>query len=269
MRSFEKIESRDNQRLKFARHVRDGKVHGYIFIEGRRLAAEAIKSGLVIKDCFISSNLDAIALAGELSMRTSAVAKVPDRIFDSIVDTKNSQGIVLIAERPTIYTGVSMALAIKSSKLPLVIVLDRVNNPSNLGAVLRAAEAAGAAGVITTRNSADVYSAKSLRAAMGSAFRLSVWDNADFYEVLRWAGENGLVATASDAASTIHHTDVNWRIPRLLIFGSEAHGLSNLDQQHIQEMIRVPMEPQVESLNLAVSVGVILFEARRQIDLPS
>lgn len=265
MRSFEKVESRDNHRLKFARQVRDGKQAGYIFIEGRRLASEAISSGLVVRNCIISSSFEAAELVEALSSAANTV-EVPERIFASIADTKNSQGIILVAERPSTKSGPSIMSALASAKLPLVIFLNEINNPSNLGALLRTAEAAGAAGVIASRNSADVYSPRSLRAAMGSAFRLAIWDSADPNEVFRWARENGLVPTATDASAVVEHTEVNWRTPRLLIFGSEAHGLHNLDRQEIQETIRIPMEPQVESLNLAVSAGVILFEARRQID---
>jgi TrmH family RNA methyltransferase len=200
---------------------------------------------------------------------TANIVEVPERIFASMADTKNSQGVILVAERPPTENGSSIMSALASAKLPLVIFLNEINNPSNLGALLRTAEAAGAAGVIASRNSADVYSPKALRAAMGSAFRLAIWDLAEPNEVFRWARENGLVPTATDASAMIDHTDLNWRTRRLLIFGSEAHGLDNLDRQEIQEMIRIPMEPQVESLNLAVSAGVILFEARRQIERPS
>jgi TrmH family RNA methyltransferase len=148
----------------------------------------------------------------------------------------------------------------------LVIFLNEINNPANLGAVFRTAEAAGVAGVITSRNSADVYSPKSLRAAMGSAFRLSIWDNAVFNEVLSWSGSIGLTPTATDTDATMAYTELDWRTPRLLIFGSEAHGLKDLDTAGIKDVIRIPIEPQVDSLNLAISAGIILFEARRQIN---
>jgi TrmH family RNA methyltransferase len=266
MRSIETITSRDNQRLKLARQIRDGRESRYIFIEGRRLAAEALRSELVIRECFISASVDHTDLIEEPSLRSAAIAQVPERVFETIADTAGSQGIILIAERPPAASAALIATRINASKLPLVIFLNEINNPANLGAVFRTAEAAGVAGVITSRNSADVYSPKSLRAAMGSAFRLSIWDNAVFNEVLSWSGSIGLTPTATDTDATMAYTELDWRTPRLLIFGSEAHGLKDLDTAGIKDVIRIPIEPQVDSLNLAISAGIILFEARRQIN---
>ncbi|HQX57259.1 MAG TPA: RNA methyltransferase, partial [Pyrinomonadaceae bacterium] len=138
--------------------------------------------------------------------------------------------------------------------------------PSNLGAVLRTAEAAGVAGIIITKQSADVYSPKSIRASMGSIFRMAIWNDVELDPVLRWAADKGLRATTTAAAATATHTAVDWSIPRLLIFGSEAHGLNGIDLGISDERVKIAIESPVESLNLAVSAGIILFEAKRQID---
>ena len=264
MRRFETIKSRDNQRLKFARHVRDGRESSYIFIEGRRLVDEALRADLKIKCCFTVDGAYAAAMFEKFSQPLLDIFEVPERFFNSISDTKQSQGIILIAERPSTDARSLIENKLKTSTVPIVIFLHEVNNPSNLGAVIRTVEAAGAAGVITSMRSADVFSARSLRAAMGSAFRLPVWANADWDRVNDWATSAGLIATASDPAAATDHTKMNWRVPRLLICGSEAHGLSNFESKSIEETVRIAMEPQVESLNLAVSAGIILFEARRQ-----
>ena len=146
----------------------------------------------------------------------------------------------------------------------MFLFLKEINNPSNLGAIVRTAEAAGAIGVIVSKGSADVFSPKALRSAMGSSFRLPVWENAEFSEVLGWAKVHDLVTVAADILGTSSYTDIDWRIPSLLIFGSEAHGLGELELAAIDKTVLIPMENGVESLNLAVSAGIILFEARRQ-----
>jgi len=146
-----------------------------------------------------------------------------------------------------------------------VLFLSEINNPSNLGAILRTAEAVGVNGVIISENSADAFSAKSARSAMGANFRLTVRENANLKDVLLWAKKKNLVTTAADINTKNAYTQIDWKIPRLLIFGSEAHGLSVEDLKMIEEAIYVPMENGVESLNLAVSCGIILFEAKRQI----
>lgn len=263
MREIEKITSRDNQRLVQARKVRDGKVPAQIFIEGRRLVEEALRSDLSIGECFLSADFQDRELAAAVVEKSACAAEVPDRIFGTLADTKQPQGIIVIAKRPKASANLIEENLMRST-LPVVVFLKEINNPSNLGAVLRTAEAAGAAGVIVSGDSADVYSPKALRAAMGAAFRLPVWDAAEFASVIEWAQTAKLVSTATAASASQSYVELDWKVPRLVIFGSEAHGLSESELGRIETAIKIPMENGVESLNLAVSAGVILFEAKRQ-----
>ena len=145
-------------------------------------------------------------------------------------------------------------------------MLHQINNPSNLGATLRTAEAVAAAGIVTTKYSTDVFSPKSLRGAMGAAFRLPLWTDADFFEVLNWSRQMNLISIAADVRAKKSYLEIDWSVPHLLIFGSEAHGLSESELTETEENLKIPMENRVESLNLAVSCGVILFEAKRQMN---
>jgi TrmH family RNA methyltransferase len=256
MSDSEIITSRDNVKLKFARSVRDGRESGLIFIEGVRLSNEAVRSGLSIRSTFVSNTFSK-DLAETLENSRTDVIKVAEKAFASIADTENSQGIVLIAERP------ASSLADVRGNGPVGLV-HQVNNPANLGALVRTAEAAGAAGLITTSGSADAYSPKALRASMGSAFRLPIIEKSTFDEAMEWARSKGLVTTAADISGTTSYSEINWKVPRLIIFGSEAHGLDERELDMIDEKIIIPMENEVESLNLAVSSGIILFEAKRQ-----
>jgi RNA methyltransferase, TrmH family len=263
MNKIKKITSRDNQRLVHARKVRDGKILEQIFIEGRRLAEEALRSDLTIVECFVSDDLTDNGMLNEITAQGISIVEISNRMFASIADTKQPQGIILIAKRPnTLLSAIGTGLT--TSSLPLVIFLKEINNPANLGAILRSAEAAGVAGAIVSQNSADVFLPKSLRAAMGSSFRLPILENADFEAIMHWAKNAGLSSTAAAANAANNYADIDWRKPRLLVFGSEAHGLSNLELQLVEEVIHIPMENGVESLNLAVSAGVILFEAKQQ-----
>ncbi|MBK6751866.1 MAG: RNA methyltransferase [Acidobacteria bacterium] len=261
METSEKITSRDNGKLVAARKVREGKVRSQIFIEGRRLAVEALRSDIVIDECLISNEFRDAGLIDAVRNRTQNVAIVADRIFKTIADTNEPQGIVLIARRPS---AADLVVADNPAKLKIVLFLNEINNPSNLGAILRTSEAAGVVGVIVSANSADVYSPKAIRAAMGSSFRLKIRENALFEEVIAWANERELITTAADVSATFSYADADWRQPRLLIFGSEAHGLSVEQIARVDEKVLIPMENGVESLNLGVSAGIILFEAKRQ-----
>ena len=261
-----KISSRDNQRLKSARQVRDGKIKDLIFVEGLRLAEEALRSNLRIEEIFLGENFAgnerAQGFLEIISANDVSSFEVSENIFNSLADTKTSQGVVLIARKPS--TGKDKIEANLVKDAPLVVVLHRINNPSNLGAILRTAEAADVSGIIVTGNSADAFSPKSLRGAMGAAFRLPLWTDAEFSEVLRWARERNLISVAADVKAEKSYSEIDWNKPRLLIFGSEAHGLSSEETAKIEEMLKIPMANGVESLNLAASAAVILFEARRQ-----
>lgn len=265
---MDKITSRDNSRLKFARRVREGREEGQIFVEGVRLAEEALRSKVAISEAFISEEFSTadrgMAIAEELATRSITVAEVPEKIFRSLADTDQPQGIILIAAKPLFGVAAIEAALSDAANLPLVLFLEEINNPSNLGAVIRTAEAAGVAGVITSENSADAFSPKALRAAMGSSLRLPIWEEVSVEDVFRWSVERTLTVTAADTGAAAAYTEINWKKPRLLIFGSEAHGISDAARKGTKDMIRIPMASGVESLNLAVSCGIILFEARRQ-----
>ncbi|MEO8573633.1 MAG: RNA methyltransferase [Pyrinomonadaceae bacterium] len=263
MRGTAQISSRDNANLKEARRIRDGKQLDKIFIEGARLVAEAIRSRLEIEMLFLSDGgmtraeeLLGTELPGELFELT-------DSAFHSIADTVTSQGLVAIARRPpTGRSEVEKGLATTST--PIVTFLHQTNNPSNLGAVVRTSEAAGASGLIVSAGSADAFSPKALRAAMGSSLRLPIWTDVELGEALEWADQNNLQTVATEIGATRSYADIDWKRPSILLLGSEAHGLSKAGLEHVDEKIVIPMERSVESLNLAVACGVILFEARRQ-----
>lgn len=260
----ETISSKDNSRLKFARGVRDGRELGLMFVEGLRLTRELVStdteivSALVSDDVFASSQFS--ELEKRLSERSVAITKVAGKVFDSIADTENSQGIVLIAKCPVHSLG-DVAARVRDG---IFVYLNRVNNPSNLGAVVRTAEAAGAAAVICSHGSANAFSPKAIRASMGSAFRLPIVREIGFSDAIEWANRSGIRTAAADIRSSSVYTDIDWKGSRMLVFGSEANGLEAAELERIDETLLIPMENGVESLNLAVSAGIILFEAKRQ-----
>jgi len=262
---MERITSRDNQRLAAVRKVRDGIDKDAIFIEGKRLAKEALRSGLSISECYFSDALDEKRLINDLKTAVEAVTIVAEMAFASIADTKNSQGIVLLAKRPK-WSLNDLTTRLRGDALPLIVYLDEINNPANLGSVVRTAEAAAVAGLMLSPGSTDAYSAKAIRGSMGSAFRLPVVEAVEFDAALAFAADNGLTTIAADAHSAPSYASIDWRAPHLLVLGSEAHGIRSRNLERISERIQIPIGD-VESLNLAVAAGIILFEAKRQGDV--
>jgi RNA methyltransferase, TrmH family len=264
-----KITSRDNQKLKDARKTRDGKSRDLVFVEGLRLAEECFRSDVTITEAFYTDHFFRTGRGNELIRdllgQNVEVFEVSSQLFDSIADTKTSQGIAVIARKPTTGKFNNEILTSETkSNLPLFLLLHEINNPNNLGAVLRTAEAANVNGVILSKNSANAFSPKALRASMGAAFRIPIWDNATFSETLAWARECGLTSICAHVYAKPNYTDTILQKRILMVFGSEAHGLDPLEIDMIDEQISIPMQNNVESLNLAVSCGIILFEIRRQ-----
>ncbi len=259
---LERITSRENRRLIHARKVRDGRERSQMFIEGRRLAEEAIRSEIIIDEGFVAEGFEGSDILNVLSERGIAISNLPGPLFRSIAATEEPQGIVLLAQRPNNPVD---DFNLGGSTLPLFLFLKEVNNPANLGAILRSAEAAGVGGIFVSKNSADVFSPKALRASMGSAFRTRITVNSELTEVLDRARAEGLECLAVDSSGKNNYLQVDWTRPHLLIFGSEAHGISESERNLIGREISIPMENSVESLNLAVAAGVVLFEAKRQI----
>lgn len=259
------ITSRDNSLLKHARAVRDGKIDDSIFVEGLRLCEEALKSGLTIEAVIYSEEIKrkerAARLIEQLGAAGGKVGEVSEKLLESISYTRTPQGIVVLAARPA---RDEATFKQQQAPSPFLILLHGINNPVNVGAILRTAEAAGVTGAITTAGTADAFSPKALRGAMGSAFRLPIWSGAEYSDVIAWCNERGIRTVCGVARGQKSYTEINWRGSFALIVGTESTGLSPEEIALADEAVRIPMAGSVESLNVAVAAGVLLYEAGRQ-----
>lgn len=290
------ITSRANQQIKLARDVVEGKDTRSIFVEGLRLCEEAVGALQTIEQAFFTrEGLRDERLIGVLERarkRGAQIIQVSTNVFDSLSDTKSPQGIALVAPRPNLSArqfGVRIAAnadnssdlsdsknlskanrkdAVASSfnRAPMLIVLHRINNPSNAGAMLRVAEAAGAHGVISTEGTVDLFGTKALRGAMGATFRVPLLANEPFSRVVEWCRKSLIttVAAATDAVQT--HIEFDWRKPCAVVIGNEAHGLDASEIAQLDTQIAIPMRAPVESLNAATALAILLYEAARQRD---
>lgn len=259
------ITSRDNSLLRLARAVRDGKETEYIFVEGLRLCEEALRSTLKIEAVIVSEELlrkeRAAGVIAELSEAARRSASVSEKLLESVSYTKTPQGIVVLAERPE---SSQERLSASLQHNPLLVVLHQINNPVNVGAILRTAEAAGAAGIITTKNTSDPFSPKSLRGAMGSAFRLPIWTGPGYEEMIAWCRKRGVETVCADAEATLAHTEIDWTRSIALVMGPESTGFTTGEMESATRIVGIPMQGAVESLNVSVAAGILLFEAARQ-----
>lgn len=267
------ITSPQNEKIKHARKVRDSRDPGLIFIEGLRLAEEAVRSGLVIETAFVAADFAedprAATLLAELEAKQpSTLFTASAEVMKSLADTVQSQGITLLARRPRPSTddlaATAAANGTTTGRAPLWLAFDRLQDPGNVGTLIRTGEAAGVHGILTTKGSADTFSPKALRSAMGSAFRLPVVESLTEESLLDLKSRLGLKIVAAAGEGESDYTDYDWTQPTLLLLGNEGRGVSDRLMQSCDQRLRIPMHAGVESLNVSAAGAVMLFEAARQ-----
>ncbi|MCB1227084.1 MAG: RNA methyltransferase [Verrucomicrobiales bacterium] len=256
------ITSSGNERLKAARRVRDGTDRTRLFIEGERLAREALEAGLTLEQAFFTEAfaVDHAELTRAAEKATAEQAKLSEATMRSLGDTQHPQGIVLVAQRPQREADHFWQSLPASA---LLLALDGVQDPGNVGTLIRAAEAAGASAVVLLPGCADAFSPKVLRGAMGSAFRLPLLSLASFDELMDRATAQSLLLTAA-AAGGDSHRDFDWLPGQVLVLGNEGRGIPAEHLAHCQRRVSIPLQKPVESLNVASAGAVLLFEAAAQ-----
>ena len=225
--------------------------------EGSRWAADVAAMQVTPLSVFVTEDWRNTAVHTDILSQLEALAQRPyllvtPQVMAAMSDTTTPPGILLV-------------LPIQPRSLPakpsLILILDGIGTPGNLGTMLRTAAAAGVDAVLLAPGCVDAYNPKAVRGSMGALLRLPVkalnWE--EIGEVVR----DTAVYTATIDADTAY-TQVNWQRPSSLIIGSEAHGISPAARQLADTAITIPMHAATESLNAAVSAGIILFEAARQ-----
>jgi TrmH family RNA methyltransferase len=254
------LRSRSNPLVRRLRELARGdRASGLMLIEGVRLAEEALAAGVEIVEAAALTELGetvrGAALAEALARREVPIRGVDRGVLESLSDVESSQGILLIARRPP-----------PSDDAPptgaLALVLAGVQNPGNVGGLLRTAEGAGVARVFVGEGTADPFAPKALRGAMGSAFRIPLHEVKTAVAVERLRNAGAVVWAAAEGGT--RYDAVDWRRPSALVVGNEGAGLPNDVVTACNGRVTVPMAGRVESLNVGVAAGVILFEAARQ-----
>lgn len=255
------ITSPVNPQLKFARRVREGKEPDAIFVEGERLCEELLKSDLALITAFHTPDPTprASAVLEELWRRQCHVYETATEAFAVVSDTVNPQGIIIIAAHP-----IWELDQVMHPQADLLIAFDSVQDPGNVGTILRTAEAAGVQGVIALKGTVDCYAPKTLRSAMGAAFRLPIITEVEPAQLRARCQAAKITLAATTAKTSLIYSDYNWHQPTLLLFGNEANGVRPELLEQCEVQMRIPLEPPVESINVSAAAAAILFEAARQ-----
>ena len=251
------IRSKDNRIVKRCEQLSMRKYRdqfGLYLIEGENLLAEAVKNHARIETVLLREGCQK-SLPPQVADRTFLVDA---RIFDKLAQTVTSQGILAIVVKEA---------ARKEDFINLpgsnFIVLDRLQDPGNIGTILRTADAAGYKLAILMKGTADVYAPKVVRAATGSLFRMPVVSMASTEELVEFTRAAGkkLTATCLDAQRCYYDEDLTHDIA--LVIGNEGSGVAPALIESSELRIKIPMQGNIESLNAAVAAGVLMYEAMR------
>jgi RNA methyltransferase, TrmH family len=263
MPAEEPVRSRANPLFKRLRALKErGPEAELCLLEGPKLVLEALGAGLSVVEAGYSSRAQTTP-AGAAALGALGAQKVPlhwmsAELLASLSEVESSQGLVALARRPTF----DEARLYRAT--PLVVVADAIQNPGNLGGLLRTAEAAGATGAYLTGTSADPLSWKALRGSMGSAFRLPHVRGLDAEVALDRLLARGLVVLATAADGERRYDEADLRGPVAVVVGGEGSGLPPAIQRRATARLRIPLAAPVESLNVGVALALVLYEAARQ-----
>jgi TrmH family RNA methyltransferase len=261
------ITSKSNPKIKDIRLLQQAKhrqARGEYFIEGIRLVEEAFGTSQVIRQVVYSPRLENSSRG--VSLLTLGRQKYPsvewfyasDEVVDSISDTQTHQGILAVLAKKV------HGWEDLRRRKGLVLLLCALQDPGNLGTIFRVAEAGRAAGLVLTRGTLDPYNPKVVRASMGSLFRLPFLvdqNPLDSLAILRSRGCHIWAATA-DGGASLWEIDLTRRTA--VLFGQEGAGLPAELVEEADGLLTIPMNPEVNSLNVAVSAGLVVYEAYRQ-----
>lgn len=204
-------------------------------------------------------------LSNQLRSLGLPIEKCDRKKLDKMAGDKNHQGIVAEIEMPAVHSEDELKQFIKTTdETPFFLVLDQVQDPHNLGACLRTADAAGVHGIIITKDNSSGITPIVCKVASGAAETVAVYQVTNLARSLRWLKENNIwvMGTTSEAEQTIFDADLT--IPLALVMGSEGTGMRRLTQEQCDFLVKLPMVGQVESLNISVAAGVMIYEVFKQ-----
>jgi TrmH family RNA methyltransferase len=262
------ITSTHNPRFRAAlalREARERRTRGLILIDGGREIARAIGAGVKLVEVWISpERLTGVAGAGALKgLESAESAGVPIMecspvLLDRLAFGERNEGLVAVAERPR-----AELASVRLPDRPLVAIVEGVEKPGNLGAILRSADGAGLDALIVADPATEPWNPNAIRASLGTVFTVPLAVAASD-ESRAWLHEHGIRAVAARVDATLDYTDMDLTGPLAIVLGSEAEGLTPAWSGPDVTAVRIPMLGVADSLNVSATAAVLFYEARRQ-----
>lgn len=252
------ITSKDNEKIKQIKKLKEKKyrdTENCFIVEGIKIVKEAIlenqniKCIVICEDCINDGTIEAKLLLKIAKFNCIYVSK---NVFDSISEVNSPQGIMAIVEKNN-----------KDSKIDynedIIVVLDNLQDPGNLGTILRTIDSANLKQVIVTKNTVDSYNSKVVRSTMGAIFRVKRIETENLVQTLEEIKKNGfeVICTSLDGTESIYDMNFNKKV---IIIGNEANGVSKEVQDIADKKVKIPMLGKTESLNASVAAGIMIYE---------
>ncbi|MDO9597870.1 MAG: RNA methyltransferase [Azoarcus sp.] len=261
MRDLDTLTSRDNPRIKhlhaLATSARDRRKYGETLLDGAHLIQAALQAGQMLKGIFVSATgltqTEIVLLIDQLADQ-SRVTQLPDALFAHVSPVDTPSGVMALIDVPA-----NVTMPPESTSL---VVLDAVQDPGNLGTILRTAAAAGIRCALLTPGCAQAWSPRVLRSGMGAHFQLSLREQVDALAALEDYPGKVLATGLTDGARSLYATDLSG--PVAWLFGAEGQGVSAALLARADEIVTIPMAAGSESLNVGAAAAVCLFEQVRQ-----
>ncbi len=256
------ITSKDNETIKHIRKLKEKKYrdeYGEYVIEGIKLINEAIEENAKIKTILVCDNCKKQEKINQNSMYEVAKQNclyVDEKVFNTITDVQNPQGILAVVEKK----GEEKEINYNED---VIVVLDDIQDPGNIGTILRTLDSIGLSQVIISKKSGDVYNSKVVRSTMGAIFRVKIIESENLVETLKIIKKHKfkVISTSLDTDKNMY--DVEYK-KVAIVMGNEANGVSKEIQEMSDEKIKIPMIGKTESLNVSVATAVVLYEYVRQ-----
>lgn len=225
-------------------------------VEGVKMFQEAPEREIV--KAYISADLyEKGSLQEKLSRIPHEVLK--NEVFSYVSDTKTPQGILCVMKQKH-YTLEQLA----GDGTPLLLILENLQDPGNLGTMMRTAEGAGVSGVLLSRGCVDIYNPKTIRSTMGSIYRVPFLYTDSLHEDMEHLHKMGITTYAAHLQGRSFYDEEDYKKPSAFLIGNEGNGLTDETAEKAKKYLKIPMEGQLESLNAAVAAAVLMYEASRQ-----
>lgn len=259
------LTSLQNPKIKSVVKLRERRhrdLQGLMLIEGVRELTLALNSKLQLESLFYCEKYfhdnNELTLVKHAQKNGATLIEVDKKVFQKISYKEHPDGLLVVAHQPKL----SMQNLV-IAKSPLLIVLVGIEKPGNLGAILRSADAAGVDGIIVCDQCTDMYNPNVIRSSIGTIFSVQIATGTS-QEAIHWLKEKeiSMVAASPDAPNT--YTNIDFRVPVAIVLGSEQLGLTDDWLNMADKQARIPMYGQADSLNVAASTAVLLYEAIRQ-----